>query len=61
VRDAQPPSRELGGVAGEVATGLRVDDAVAREPHDPAVVRVPVALLELDVDHRLLHGVTVGG
>ena len=47
--DPQAGGRELRGVAAEVAP-VRRDGLEAREPHDAAVVRVPVALLALDVD-----------
>jgi UDP:flavonoid glycosyltransferase YjiC (YdhE family) len=47
---AQPLGRELRGVACEVTTRLGVYELIAGYPHDPPVVRIPVSLLEDDVD-----------
>ena len=54
-RDDQPGLDDLGGVARQVAAGLAIDELVAGDPDDAAVVRVPVALLEGDVDDRGVH------
>ena len=48
--DAQAGGQQLRRLAAEVAPARRVHDLVAGDPHDPAVVRVPVALLEGHVD-----------
>jgi N-hydroxyarylamine O-acetyltransferase len=57
---AQPARGKLRRVAGEVPSRLALDDLIAGEPHDTAVVRVPVALIEDDVDDGAIgHAVSV--
>ena len=49
----QPALGELRCVAGEVGAGVGIDELVPRQPDLAAVLRVPVALGELDVDDYL--------
>jgi hypothetical protein len=53
---AQPGGGELRRVAREVGAGRGVDDCVAREPHDAAVLGVPVALVPLHVHLHARRG-----
>jgi len=46
----QPALGELRCVAGEVGAGVGIDELVPRQPDLTAVLGVPVALGELDVD-----------
>ena len=48
----QPGGDDRFRVTREVAPRLRIDELIAGDPHHAAVVRVPVALLEGDVDDR---------
>jgi hypothetical protein len=50
--DPQAPPRQLGRLAREISTRLRIDGLIAREPDLTALVRVPVALV---VANRHLH------
>jgi len=53
---AQPGGRELRRVACDVGAGRGVDDRVAGEPHDAAVLGVPVALVPLHVHLHARRG-----
>lgn len=52
-RDVQPALGELRRVAGEEGAGVGIDELVPRQPDLAAVLGVPVALGELDVDDYL--------
>ena len=52
-RDPQPALGELRCDAGEVGAGAGIDELVPRQPDLAAVLGVPVALGELDVDDYL--------
>ena len=52
-RDPQPALGELRCVAGQVGAAVGIDELVPRQPDLAAVLGVPVALGELDVDGYL--------